>query len=211
MVEGVRVRRFVLGELETNCYLVWCPRTRQAMVVDPGGETDAVLAAIEQAELSLKVVVNTHGHVDHILGNADLLRATGADLLIGAADAPLLADAAANLSLWLGRPLTAAPPHRLLHHGDVVELGGARFLVLATPGHTPGSITLYGEGLALTGDTLFAGGIGRTDLPGGDEGVLLASIGRELLALPDETRVLPGHGPETTIGRERLGNPFLVL
>ncbi|MGQ9780323.1 MAG: MBL fold metallo-hydrolase [Bacillota bacterium] len=208
---GVGVRRFVLGELETNCYLVWCPRTRQAMVVDPGGETDAVLAEIERAELSLVAVVNTHGHIDHILGNASLLRATGAELFIGAGDAPLLADAAANLSLWFGRPLVEAPPHRLLRHGDVLELGEARFLVLATPGHTPGSITLYGEGLALTGDTLFAGGIGRTDLPGGDEGVLLASIGRELFALPDETRVLPGHGPETTIGRERVGNPFLVL
>ncbi|NLG83261.1 MAG: MBL fold metallo-hydrolase [Firmicutes bacterium] len=207
----MEVKRFVVGEFATNCYLLWSPGTRQAMVVDPGAEPETILAAVKEADLSVVAVVNTHGHGDHIMGNAALLAATGAELLIGAPDAPFLDDAVANLSLWLGRPLTVAPPHRLLHHGDVLTLDRARFVVLSTPGHTPGSITLYGEGLVLTGDTLFAGGIGRTDLPGGDEGVLLASISRELLSLPDETRVLPGHGPETTIGRERLGNPFLVV
>lgn len=209
MSERVRVRRFVLGDLATNAYLVWSPVTLEAMIIDPGGEVDELLAELEEAGLALEAVVNTHGHADHILGDADLLRATGARLLVGADDAPFLADASANLSLWLGRPLEVPPPDGLLRHGDMVEVGGTSFTVLATPGHTPGSITLYGEGMAFTGDTLFAGGIGRTDLPGGNEGMLLASIGRELLTLPDETLVFPGHGPETTIGRERSANPFL--
>ena len=207
--DRVRVRRFILGELETNCYLVWSPATRAAMVVDPGGDAAVVLAEIARAGLVVVLVANTHGHADHTSGNGGLVQATGAPLAIGAGDAPMLTEAEANLSLWLGRAVTGPAPDRLLHEGDVLDLGGLRFTVLATPGHTPGGVTLAGEGVAFTGDTLFAGGIGRTDLPGGDEALLLASIRQKLLSLPDTVVVYPGHGEASTIGAERRGNPFL--
>ena len=180
------------------------------MVIDPGGDAVDVLAAIGREHLSLVMIVNTHGHADHIIGNAALVRATGAPVAIGVGDAPMLTRAAANLSLLLGREITSPPPDRLLRRGDELDLGDLRFTVRETPGHTPGGVSLVGEGLAFTGDTLFAGGIGRTDLPGGDESALLDSIRRELLSLSDETLVYPGHGEATTIGEERVGNPFLI-
>ena len=208
--ERARVRSYVLGELFTNCYLVWSSATRRAMVIDPGGEAAEVLAGIGREKLSLAMIVNTHGHADHIIGNAALARATGAPIAIGAGDAPMLTRAAANLSLLLGREITSPPSDRLLRQDDVLDLGDLRFTVRETPGHTPGGVSLVGQGVAFTGDTLFAGGIGRTDLPGGDESALLSSIRRELLSLPDETMVYPGHGEATTIGEERIGNPFLI-
>ncbi len=205
----VNVRCHVLGELGANCYLVWSAATRQAVVIDPGGDASAILSEIKRLNLALAMIVNTHGHVDHIAGNGALAEATGAGIAIGAADAPMLGQAAANLSLWLGQPVLSPPPARLLEPGDCLSLGDCAFAVRAVPGHTPGGIALYGEGMVFTGDTLFAGGIGRTDLPGGDMAALLASIERELLTLPDTTLVYPGHGEATTIGRERSGNPFL--
>ncbi len=210
MEERARVRSYVLGDFATNCYLVWSGATRRAMVIDPGGDAADVLAEIRREHLSLATIVNTHGHADHIIGNAALVRATGAPVAIGAGDAPMLTRAAANLSLLLGREITSPPPDRLLRQGDALDLGDLRFTVRETPGHTPGGISLVGEGMAFAGDTLFAGGIGRTDLPGGDESVLLSSIRRELLSLSDETLVYPGHGEATTIGEERIGNPFLI-
>lgn len=210
MEDRTRIRRYTIGDLATNCYLVWSPATRQAAVIDPGGDVSAILAEIEHGGLALVMVVNTHGHGDHIIGNARLLEATGATLAIGAADAPMLTDPAQNLSIWLGEPIISPEPGRLLRHGEAILLGDLRFTVRETPGHTPGGISLVGEGVAFTGDTLMAGGIGRTDLPGGNEAALLASIARELLSLPDCTVVHPGHGESTTIGRERTGNPFLI-
>lgn len=180
------------------------------MVIDPGGDVTEILAEMEREELSLKVVVNTHGHADHILGNGRLVSATGAALAVGAEDAPMLIEAEANLSSWLGCAMTSPPASRLLRHGDLVTVGGASFIVRATPGHTPGGISLVGEGVAFTGDTLFAGGVGRTDLPGGDETALLLSIKRELMTLADDVLVYPGHGDATNIGRERRDNPFLI-
>lgn len=203
------IRRFVLGELETNCYLVWEPVSRRAVVIDPGGDISGILAELERRRLELTSIVNTHGHADHILGNAALSGATGAPVAVGAGDAGMLVDPAANLSAWVGAPFASPAPGRLLRQGDEISLGGAILAVRETPGHTPGGIVLVGEGVVFSGDTLFAEGIGRSDLPGGDGGVLLDSIRRQLLSLPDETLVYPGHGPETTIGGERLGNPCL--
>lgn len=209
MEKEVEVRRYVVGPLATNCYLVWSPLTRQAIVIDPGGGAEEVLGDLEREGLTLIQVVNTHGHADHIAGNAALCAATGAPLAVGADDAGMLASAEANLSLWLGDPFVSPPPGRLLRHGDVLDGGGMRWTIRSTPGHTPGGLTLVGYGMAFTGDTLFAGGIGRTDLPGGDERVLLAAIAGEILTLPDATAVHPGHGEATTVGREKAGNPFL--
>lgn len=205
----MRVQCYVLGDFEANCYLVWSVATRQAVVIDPGGEVTGILREIERQGLALTAILNTHGHADHILGNGELAKATGAPVCIGIEDAPMLTEAAANLSLWFGRAVTGPPPARMLRHGDTLLAGDLSFSIRGTPGHTRGGITLVGEGLAFTGDTLFAGGIGRTDLPGGDETTLLASIERELLSLADETKVYPGHGEATTIGAERAGNPFL--
>lgn len=208
--DKVRVRCYTLGEIETNCYLVWSGASRQAMVIDPGGDVTVVLDEIARERLTVTTVVNTHGHADHIVGNGRLVTATRAVLAIGAADALMLTEAKANLSHWLGYALTSPPASRLLRHGDTLLVGEASFTVRATPGHTPGGVTLVGEGMAFTGDTLFAGGIGRTDLPGGDGEALLSAITREIMSLSDETVVYPGHGEATTVGHERFNNPFLA-
>lgn len=202
-------QRWTVGELATNCYLVWCENTRQAALIDPGGKGEQLLAALEDRELQLKALVNTHGHADHMAGNSYLQAATGAEILIHAADAPMLVEPARNLSLFLGQDIKSPPAGRLLHDGDGVAVGQEELQVRHTPGHTPGGISLVAEGLVFSGDTLFAGSVGRTDFPGGSREELLRSIESRLMVLPDETRVLPGHGPETTIGAERQSNPFL--
>ena len=208
--DQVHVACYIVGLVETNCYLVWSPATREAVVIDPGGETEEILADLQRLDLSVRMVINTHGHADHILGNKEIIDKTGAVLAIGAEDARMLTKPVLNLSGWFGAPYASPAPDRLLRRGDEFTVGEAVFTVRSTPGHTPGGISLIGAGLAFTGDTLFAGSIGRTDFPGGGQGILLASIARELLTLPDATVVHPGHGPSSSIGAEKSGNPFLL-
>jgi len=203
------IKSYVLGELATNCYLVVCRVSKEAIVIDPGGDPRPVLDEIQREGLKLRYIVNTHGHMDHIEGNKDLQAATGAPILIHREDAGMLTSPAQNLSLFVGSDFVSPPPGRLLDEGDVIAWGRESLQVLHTPGHTPGSICLVGGGTVFSGDTLFAGSVGRTDLPGGSMTKLLLSLREKLLDLPPETRVLPGHGPETTIGRERERNPFL--
>lgn len=201
-----------VGPLGANCYLLGDRPGGTGVVVDPGGEVDRILALVLRHRLSLQYIVNTHGHVDHIGGNGRLQEATGAKIAVHAADAPLLVDPAGNLSLWLGPQLRVEgpPADLLLRQGDELTCGELKLRVLHTPGHTPGSICLLAPGgVLLTGDTLFAGSVGRTDFPGGDLATLLSSIEQQLLTLPDETRVYPGHGEPTSVGEERRGNPFL--
>ncbi len=202
-------QRWTVGELATNCYLVWCEKTRQATIIDPGDQGEQLLAALEDQELQLQSVINTHGHADHIGGNACLQGATGAEILIHTADAPMLEQPALNLSLFWGQEIKSPPPGRCLPHGAQVAVGEEELQVRHTPGHTPGGISLVGGNLVFTGDTLFAGSVGRTDFPGGSREQLLQAIQEQLMVLPDQTRVLPGHGPESTIGLERQSNPFL--
>lgn len=199
----------VVGLFQTNCYLVGCPETKQALVLDPGGEVAPVLERARTRGLSITTVVNTHGHYDHILGNAELVRRTGAALLIHELDAPLLSAPEHDFSFLLGLRRERSQPTRLLRAGDTVAVGSLSFTVLYTPGHTPGSICLLGHGLLFSGDTLFHLGVGRTDLPGGDMEALMRSLEEVVLPLDDALRVYPGHGPETTLGFEKRNNPFL--
>ncbi len=202
---------FPVGMLQCNCTLIGDENSREAMVVDPGDNIPQILARLKAHELTLKQIVITHAHIDHVGGALQLKRATGAPILLNQNDLPLLEmmDVQAG---WLGIATPeVAPPDASAENGMVVGLAEHPAQILHTPGHTPGSICLLFErdNLLLAGDTLFAGSIGRTDLPGGDSEQILRSIHDRLLPLPDDLRVVPGHGPATTIGEERESNPFL--
>ncbi len=201
-----------VGPLQCNCSVIGDETTREAMVIDPGDDVAQVLAIVHRHGLMVKQIVITHGHIDHVGGAMKLKRTTGAPILINQNDAALLKmlDAQAG---WIG----VAPPGRVdmdqdLREGDQLAVGGLSATVLHTPGHTEGSVCLYfpAEQKLIAGDTLFAGSIGRTDLPGGDYKKILRSLHTCVLALPDDTIVVPGHGPLTSIGEERESNPFLV-
>jgi glyoxylase-like metal-dependent hydrolase (beta-lactamase superfamily II) len=209
------VETFSVGLLQCNCTILGDPVSKEAIVIDPGDEVERVLAALEKHGLACRAILNTHTHIDHVGANEALKEATGARLMLHEADLPLY-DNLRVQSEWMGGALP--PPVRAtvdehVHQGDRVTAGGVVAQVLHTPGHTPGSLCFHvegEEGLLLSGDTLFAGSIGRTDLWGGDYDQEIASIRARLLPLDDRTRVIPGHGPETTIGRERRRNPFLA-
>ncbi|HYE03722.1 MAG TPA: MBL fold metallo-hydrolase [Phycisphaerales bacterium] len=210
-----RLERHVLGPWETNCYVVTAGAPapgRPCWVVDAGFEPEALVASVRRAGLRPAALVLTHCHLDHIAGvNAVLGAFPDAMLLVHRDERDWLTDAEANLSALIGMPVTARAADRLLDEGDRLTLDGLEFEVRHVPGHSPGSIALYQaeSGAVISGDALFAGSIGRTDFPGSDFETLDRSIRARLYTLPDETRVYPGHGPETTIGREKRGNPFV--
>ncbi len=201
------------GLVDTNCYLLACPDTRKAMIIDPGafnaGEIKTILGLISQHDLKSQYILNTHGHIDHIAGNGQIKTATGAELLIHSSDSEMIGSGTMNGSFMFGQEVVSPPADRKLEDGEQIGLGKWPFKVLHTPGHTPGCICLYVAGTLFSGDTLFAGSVGRTDLPGGSEVEIIRSIKEKLMILPDETMVRPGHGPRTTIGAERESNPFL--
>lgn len=195
-------------------YLVLREGRDDALVVDPGFEPERIIESLERRAKRVAAILNTHGHVDHIAGNRALKSyAPDAPIVTGRREAALLADPEANLSAAFGLPVTSPPADLLLDDGQRVELAGIEYLVHEIPGHSPGSIVLIADQLtphfALVGDVLFAGSVGRTDFPGGSAQTLINGIREHLLRLPDDTRVLPGHGPATTIGHERRRNPFL--
>lgn len=201
----MNIERLVLGALDTNCFLVADDADGPLVVVDPAAEADQLLAAIDSR--SVEAVVLTHGHFDHLGAAREVLAATGAPLLVHEADAAAIMTPEGSGGAVFGFDYASPAADRLLHDGDEVVAGELRLTVLHTPGHTPGSVCLLGGGHLFAGDTLFAGGVGRTDFPGGDSAALRRSVVR-LSRLPDETRVHCGHGPDTSIGRERRLNPF---
>lgn len=201
----MNVRRLILGMLDTNCWIVSDDAGGPLVVIDPAGDPEELLVAI--GDTTVACVVLTHGHFDHLGAARALVEATGAPLLAHEADAASITSTEGNGGAAFGFSDTAPPAAGTLTEGDAVVAGELRLDVLHTPGHTPGGICLLGEGHLFAGDTLFAGSVGRTDFPGGDSRAIRASVAR-LAGLPDETRVHPGHGPDTTIGRERRVNPF---
>jgi hydroxyacylglutathione hydrolase len=204
---------FPVGPLQCNCTLLGDEDTGEAIVVDPGDEVSRIYRRMSDLGLKLKQILVTHAHIDHVGGALKLKHLTGAPILLNENDLPLLKMMEAQAA-WLGVPTPeVAAPDASLEDGMRVGLERYPANVLFTPGHTQGSVCLHFEPLnmVLAGDTLFAGSIGRTDLPGGNSRQILDSIMSRLLVLPDETRVIPGHGPATTIGAERNGNPFLNL
>ncbi|MFZ5641949.1 MAG: MBL fold metallo-hydrolase [Bacillota bacterium] len=198
-----------LGGMGANCYVVACDDTKEALVIDPGGEPRPVLSFVEKEGLKVKYIVNTHGHIDHIMGNDLLKQATGARVLIHELDAEMLQNPRLNLSGFMGGSIKLAQADQLLTEGDTVEVGKVSLEVIHTPGHTRGGICLKGDGVVFTGDTLFSGSIGRSDFPGGSAETLINSIKTKLLPLPDDTAVYPGHMQESTMGEEKKYNPFL--
>jgi hydroxyacylglutathione hydrolase len=198
----------MVGPVMANCYIVGCKEAGEAVVIDPGADGNRILSELKKASLSLKYIINTHGHFDHVGANRTIKEETGAQLLIHSSDEPYLKQIVDSAAAW---GLTTEPspvPDRTLKDGDKISFGNITFDVIHTPGHTPGGISLYTEGNVFVGDTLFAGSIGRTDFRGGDYDTLINSIRTRLFSLPDTTRVMPGHNEETTIGREKRYNPF---
>lgn len=200
----------VVGPLDTNCYLVYCDETLDCAVIDPGAEAERIFPLVVELGLKPVIILNTHGHIDHIGANKDVKDKFNVPLCIHSLDSPLLEKIQEfELSFFLGAK-ESPPADRLLEDKDTIRFGKSSLRVVHTPGHTPGSVSFLGDGIVFSGDTLFFGGVGRTDLPGGSTKDLEKSIREKILALPPETIVLPGHGPMTSVGEEKESNPFLA-
>ena len=202
------LKKLELGPFGTNCYIDGSESSKEGMIIDPGDEAKQILKSVKDLGLDIKLTVLTHGHFDHICALKEVEEAIGAEVVIHADDAYFLQNRPLYAAFGFSYPETPSPD-RLLKGGDSIDIGDLHFLVLHTPGHSPGGICLLGQGVMFSGDTLFNYGIGRTDFPGGNYSQLMNSIHTKLMALPDSTTVYPGHGPETTIEAERRANPFL--
>ncbi len=199
-----------LGPLETNCYIVFCQDSLECAVVDPGAEADRIFQLIAQKSLKPALILNTHGHIDHIGANKDIKEKFNIPLYIHSADSAMLGNVKqSEMAAFLGIMDSPSPDH-LLNDGDKIKIGKSFLRVIHTPGHSPGSVSFLGDGFLLSGDTLFFGGVGRTDLPGGSWKDIESSIKNKIMTMPDEMIVLPGHGPFTTVGQEKRANPFIT-
>lgn len=198
-----------VGSIGTNCYLVINEENKSGVVIDPGGDGDMILDKIRQKGLNIEAIFLTHGHSDHIMAVDEIRTATGAKVYISQEDAGMLIKASSNLSLYMGASREFKAADEFFEDGETLTVAGLNFKVIATPGHTKGGVCLICEDIVFCGDTVFSESIGRTDLPGGSYSQILQSIKNKILVLPDEMKLLPGHGPATTIGWERRRNPFL--
>jgi len=208
-VDLMIIKTLPVGPIMANCFIVGCKKTLEAAVIDPGDEADKILESVAALNLTVRFIINTHGHFDHVSANKAVNAATQAPILIHALDAPMLGKISASAANWGLSAENSPSPDRTVDDGDTITFGKISFNVIHTPGHTPGGISLYIDGHVFVGDTLFAGSIGRTDFPGGDFATLKSSIQDKLFTLGDDVRVYTGHGPETSIGRERQHNPFV--
>ncbi len=206
----MNIERFVTGIYAANCYIVNSGELNEAMIVDPGGNVKDIVRYLQKRKLKAKKIILTHGHLDHIGAAEELRRITNAEILIHKKDAYMLHDAERNMSAMSGGNIISFHEDGLLKEGDTVRVDEINALVIHTPGHSAGGICLKVEDALFSGDTLFRGSIGRTDLDKGSMGALMSSIMDKLMKLSDDTRVFPGHGPETTIGIERKSNPFIL-
>ncbi len=211
-VSGIQITVVPVTAFQQNCSIVWNKNSRKAAVVDPGGDVDHILAAIKELDVTVEHILLTHGHIDHIGGAADLAEGLGVKV-IGPheADRPLIDRVEEQAKQFGLGEVRKVDPDQWLVEGDVVSAGDAEFQVLHCPGHAPGHVVFYNAELklAISGDVLFAGSIGRTDLPGGDHETLISSIKEKLLPLGDDITFLPGHGPASTFGHEKTTNPYL--
>lgn len=205
----MKIIRIPAGIYAANCYIIYSESTKDGIVIDPGGDADNIMSFIERESLKIKSIVLTHGHGDHIGGVIELKKALEADVMIHEEDVELLIDGNKNLSTTMSMGSVEIQPDRLLNGGDIIGFGNLKAEVIHTPGHTKGGICLKIGDNIITGDTLFAGSIGRTDLLGGDYETIIKSIKEKIMIHQDSIEIFPGHGGSSTIGRERTTNPFL--
>ncbi len=206
------IRVLELSPFLTNCYIVGSEETKEGIIIDPADDAEAIMENVRQMGLTIKLVVATHVHPDHVMALGQVLEETGAPFAVHR-DEPvggLAGGVSRMVGLMIGSVKAPPKPDRPLKDGDTIEIGDLKFTVLHTPGHSPGGISLYGHGVVFVGDTLFNYSVGRTDFPGCSHRTLIDSINNKLMNLPGDTVVYPGHGPKTTISHERLHNPFLV-
>lgn len=207
------IQQIVVGPMANFAYIFGCSQSKQVVLIDPSAEPEKLLSAVAELDAKLVAVVNTHGHVDHVAGNAAIMEATGAPLITHADAKPDQMDPMSHqfLAMLQGKP--SPTPDRTVVEGDTIDVGEQSLQVIHTPGHTPGDMVLYTKGAVFTGDVLFVGGIGRTDLPGSSHAELGRSLVNKLAPLPDDTVVYPGHNygdrPSSTIGQEKSGNPYM--
>jgi hydroxyacylglutathione hydrolase len=202
------IETIVVGPLESNCFIIANENTKEALLIDPGDEPDRILELIAENNYKIKYIVCTHAHFDHVSALPEIKKETNAKIVIHRDELDIYKHTRDLAASW-GYELDHLPdPDIFVSEGDTLKIGDLKFEILHTPGHSPGGICLYGKGILVAGDTLFAGSVGRTDLYGGDIEKLKISFKR-LIALPDEVKVLPGHGPETTIRNEKINNYFL--
>ncbi|HIZ76963.1 MAG TPA: MBL fold metallo-hydrolase [Firmicutes bacterium] len=205
----MEVHKIEVMPLGTNCYFAFDESTREGIVIDPGGSSDLIMKKIDELQMKVVAIVNTHGHWDHVGANQTVSEKMGVPVYIHEDDADYLTDPAKNISNMMGTQSQTKAADHLLKEGDTVTFGSCELEVIHTPGHTPGGICLYGHGVLFCGDTLFYRSIGRTDLPGGDFHTLIESIKNKIFTLPGDTLVCPGHGMVTNVRDEINGNPFV--